>query len=98
MHDSRISYLFINSKSKGYNRNDENGNLTVNYDYRIKYLNDHLVQVREAIADGFEVMGYTSWGPIDIVSNSTGEMRKRYGFIYVDSRGFNNIFIKNNFR
>ena len=84
MHDSRISYLFINSKSKGYNRNDENGNLTVNYDYRIKYLNDHLVQVREAIADGFEVMGYTSWVPIDIVSNSTGEMRKRYGFIYVD--------------
>ena len=84
MHDSRISYLFINSKSKGYNRNDENGNLTVNDDYRIKYLNDHLFQVREAIADGFEVMGYTSWGPIDIVSNSTGEMRKRYGFIYVD--------------
>ncbi|MGG0412268.1 glycoside hydrolase family 1 protein [Peribacillus simplex] len=63
---------------------DENGNLTVNDDYRIKFLNDHLVQVREAIADGVEVMGYTSWGPIDIVSNSTGEFRKRYGFIYVD--------------
>lgn len=63
---------------------DETGNLTVNDDYRIKYLNDHLVQVREAIADGVEVIGYTSWGPIDIVSNSTGEFRKRYGFIYVD--------------
>lgn len=63
---------------------DENDNLTVIDDYRIKYLNDHLVQVREAIADGVEVMGYTSWGPIDIVSNSTGEFRKRYGFIYVD--------------
>ncbi|EGC93028.1 aryl-phospho-beta-D-glucosidase BglH [Turicibacter sp. HGF1] len=62
----------------------ENGDFTVIDDYRIKYLNDHLVQVREAIADGVEVMGYTSWGPIDIVSNSTGEMRKRYGFIYVD--------------
>ncbi|MED1189082.1 6-phospho-beta-glucosidase [Bacillus paralicheniformis] len=63
---------------------DENGNLTVDDDYRIKYINDHLVQVREAIADGVEVIGYTSWGPIDIVSNSTGEFRKRYGFIYVD--------------
>jgi 6-phospho-beta-glucosidase len=63
---------------------DENGELTVNDDYRIKYLNDHLAQVREAILDGVDVMGYTSWGPIDLVSNSTGEMRKRYGFIYVD--------------
>jgi 6-phospho-beta-glucosidase len=63
---------------------DENGNLTVIDDYRIQYLNDHLVQVREAIADGVEVMGFTAWGPIDIVSNSTGEFRKRYGFIYVD--------------
>lgn len=63
---------------------DENGEFTVNDDYRIKYLNDHLVQVREAIIDGVDIMGYTSWGPIDIVSNSTGEISKRYGFIYVD--------------
>jgi 6-phospho-beta-glucosidase len=63
---------------------DENGDLTVNDDYRIKYLNDHLVQVGEAIADGVDVMGYTSWGPIDLVSQSTGEFRKRYGYIYVD--------------
>ncbi|MGQ3480151.1 glycoside hydrolase family 1 protein [Paenibacillus sp. TY11] len=53
-------------------------------DYRIDYIREHLVQVAEAIQDGVEVMGYTSWGCIDIVSNSTGEMRKRYGFIYVD--------------
>ncbi|MCM0148772.1 family 1 glycosylhydrolase [Photobacterium galatheae] len=53
-------------------------------DYRIAYLNDHLVQAREAIADGVEVMGFTSWGPIDLVANSTAEMRKRYGYIYVD--------------
>ncbi|KKI43721.1 MAG: 6-phospho-beta-glucosidase [Enterobacterales bacterium] len=53
-------------------------------DYRISYLNDHLVQVAEAIDDGVEVMGYTSWGPIDIVSASKAEMSKRYGFIYVD--------------
>ena len=84
MHDSRISYLFINSKSKGYNRNDENGNLTVNYDYRIKYLNDHIIQMKEAVKDGVDLIGYTPWGCIDLVSASTGEMEKRYGFIYVD--------------
>lgn len=53
-------------------------------DYRIAYLNDHLVQVREAMDDGVEVMGYTSWGPIDLVSASKAELSKRYGFIYVD--------------
>ena len=63
---------------------DENGNKTVNDDYRIKYLNDHLVQVAEAIEDGVELMGYTTWGCIDLVSASTAELKKRYGFIYVD--------------
>ncbi|WP_312068782.1 glycoside hydrolase family 1 protein [Lelliottia nimipressuralis] len=53
-------------------------------DYRIAYLNDHLLQVREAMEDGVEVMGYTSWGPIDLVSASKAELSKRYGFIYVD--------------
>ncbi|MDD7993842.1 6-phospho-beta-glucosidase [Kosakonia radicincitans] len=57
---------------------------SINDDYRITYLNDHLVQVREAIDDGVEVMGYTSWGPIDLVSASKAEISKRYGFIYVD--------------
>ena len=57
---------------------------TVNDDYRIKYLNDHLVQVAEAIKDGVEILGYTSWGCIDLVSFTTAELRKRYGFIYVD--------------
>lgn len=53
-------------------------------DYRIQYLNDHLYQVGEAIADGVEVLGYTCWGPIDLVSASKAEMSKRYGFIHVD--------------
>jgi len=57
---------------------------TVLDDYRIAYLNDHLVQAREAIADGVDLRGYTAWGCIDLVSASTAEMRKRYGFIYVD--------------
>lgn len=60
------------------------GELTVVDDYRISYLNDHLVQVREAIEDGVELWGYTTWGPIDLVSASTAQMSKRYGFIYVD--------------
>lgn len=63
---------------------DESGNKTVNDDYRIDYLNDHLVQVAEAIGDGVELMGYTTWGCIDLVSASTAELKKRYGFIYVD--------------
>lgn len=62
----------------------EDGEPTVMDDYRIEYLNDHLVQVREAVEDGVEVMGYTTWGCIDLVSASTAELKKRYGFIYVD--------------
>lgn len=63
---------------------DGHGGKTVKDDYRIAYLNDHLVQVEKAIDDGVDVMGYTSWGCIDLVSASTAEMRKRYGYIYVD--------------
>ncbi len=63
---------------------DENGNKTVFDDYRIKYLNDHMVQMEEAIKDGVDLMGYTTWGCIDLVSASTAELKKRYGFIYVD--------------
>jgi 6-phospho-beta-glucosidase len=65
---------------------DSEGNITVEDDYRIQYLNDHLVQVAEAIEDGVEVMGYTTWGCIDVVSASTAELKKRYGFIYVDRK------------
>jgi 6-phospho-beta-glucosidase len=60
------------------------GRKTVIDDYRIAYFNDHLVQVGEALSDGVDVMGYTSWGCIDLVSASTAQMSKRYGFIYVD--------------
>jgi len=60
------------------------GKKTVVDDYRIAYLNDHLFQVAEAIADGVDVLGYTTWGCIDLVSASTAQMSKRYGFIFVD--------------
>lgn len=53
--------------------------------YRIDYLKAHIEQVYEAIEDGVELMGYTPWGCIDLVSASTSEMSKRYGFIYVDA-------------
>jgi len=60
------------------------GAKTVLDDYRINYLNDHLVQLGEAIEDGVDVLGYTAWGCIDLVSFTTAQMSKRYGFIYVD--------------
>ena len=53
-------------------------------DYRIEYLRKHIEAMKEAINDGVDLMGYTPWGCIDLVSCSTGEMKKRYGFIYVD--------------
>ena len=53
-------------------------------DYRIDYLRAHIEQMAKAIEDGVDLMGYTPWGCIDLVSASTGEMSKRYGFIYVD--------------
>ncbi len=57
---------------------------TINDDYRIEYLSEHVKAMKEAIADGVDLIGYTPWGCIDLVSASTGEMKKRYGFIYVD--------------
>ena len=64
---------------------EEKDGYWVEDDYRIRYMNDHLTQVSKAINDdGVEVMGYTSWGCIDLISASTAEMKKRYGFIYVD--------------
>ena len=58
---------------------------TVHDDYRIEYLEKHIKAVKQAVEEDFvECMGYLTWGPIDLVSATTGEMSKRYGFIYVD--------------
>ena len=51
---------------------------------RIDYIKKHIEQMKEAIGDGVDLMGYLAWGPIDLVSVSTSEMSKWYGFIYVD--------------
>lgn len=53
-------------------------------DYRIDYLRKHIKAMKDAIDDGVDLIGYTTWGCIDLVAASTGEMSKRYGFIYVD--------------
>lgn len=79
--------LFIAENGLGANDvliDDGKGGKTVIDDYRIQYMNDHLVQVGKAIQDGVEVMGYTAWGCIDLISCSTAEIKKRYGMIYVD--------------
>ena len=54
-------------------------------EYRIDYLREHIIEMKKAVdEDGVELIGYTPWGCIDLVSAGTGEMKKRYGFIYVD--------------
>ena len=57
---------------------------TIEDNYRIDYLREHIEAMKKAVDDGVDLMGYTPWGCIDLVSASTGEMSKRYGFIYVD--------------
>jgi len=60
-------------------------NDTVEDDYRIEYLREHIKAMKDAVElDGVDLLGYTSWGCVDLVSAGTGEMSKRYGFIYVD--------------
>lgn len=83
LHDRYQKPLFIVENGLGaVDIPEEDG--SINDDYRIDYLQQHFVEMAEAIKDGVEILGYTSWGPIDIVSASTGEMKKRYGYIYVD--------------
>lgn len=57
---------------------------TIHDFYRIDYFREHIREMRLAVDEGVNLMGYTPWGCIDLVSAGTGEMRKRYGFIYVD--------------
>ena len=53
--------------------------------YRVEYFKEHFKQMKEAIDEGVDLIGYTSWAPIDLVSAGTSQMSKRYGFIYVDA-------------
>ncbi|MCF0110802.1 MAG: family 1 glycosylhydrolase, partial [Erysipelotrichaceae bacterium] len=65
-----------------YDKMEEDG--SVHDPYRVEYLKAHIEQMKEAIMDGVDLRGYYAWGPIDLVSCSSSEMSKRYGFIYVD--------------
>jgi len=83
LYDRYRKPLFIVENGLGAkDKVEEDG--SIHDDYRIEYLRTHIEQMAEAIEDGVELMGYTPWGCIDLVSASTGEMSKRYGFIYVD--------------
>ncbi|MBA1392853.1 glycosyl hydrolase family protein, partial [Lactobacillus sp. XV13L] len=83
LYDRYEKPLFIVENGLGaIDKPDENN--YVADDYRIDYLRQHIKTISAAIDDGVDVMGYTPWGCIDLVSASTGEMSKRYGFIYVD--------------
>ena len=78
----QIPLMVVENGLGAYDKKEEDG--SVNDDYRIEYLKAHIEQMKEAVEDGVDLMGYTPWGCIDLVSASTGEMAKRYGFIYVD--------------
>ncbi|MGL4820971.1 MAG: 6-phospho-beta-glucosidase [Bacilli bacterium] len=83
LYDRYQKPLFI--VENGLGANDEvTADGKVHDPYRIGYLREHIAQMKEAMHDGVELIGYTTWGCIDLVSASTGEMKKRYGFIYVD--------------
>ncbi|TNH07595.1 glycoside hydrolase family 1 protein [Testudinibacter sp. TR-2022] len=83
MYDRYQIPLFIVENGLGaYDQVEADG--SIHDDYRIAYHRTHIQQMQEAINDGVDLRGYLSWGPIDLVSMSTSEMSKRYGFIYVD--------------
>ena len=78
----QIPMMIVENGLGAYDKKEEDG--AINDDYRIEYLKAHIEQMKEAVEDGVDLIGYTPWGCIDLVSASTGEMAKRYGFIYVD--------------
>ncbi|MNW52489.1 Aryl-phospho-beta-D-glucosidase BglH [compost metagenome] len=78
----QIPVMIVENGLGAVDKVEEDG--SIQDDYRIDYLRDHIIQMKEAIKDGVDLMGYTAWGCIDLVSVSSGEMKKRYGFIYVD--------------
>ena len=78
----RIPLMVVENGLGAYDKIEEDGK--IHDEYRIDYLKKHIEQLKEAVRDGVDLMGYTPWGCIDLVSASTGEMAKRYGFIYVE--------------
>ncbi|MFC0224937.1 6-phospho-beta-glucosidase [Serratia aquatilis] len=83
MYDRYQKPLFLVENGLGA-KDEFNEQGEIDDEYRISYLREHIKAMADAIGDGIPVMGYTSWGCIDLVAASTGEMSKRYGFVYVD--------------
>ena len=78
----QIPMMVVENGLGAYDEIEADG--SINDTYRIDYLRQHIVQMKEAVNDGVELWGYTPWGCIDLVSASQGEMAKRYGLIFVD--------------
>ncbi|MHC9537375.1 glycoside hydrolase family 1 protein [Dellaglioa sp. BT-FLS60] len=93
LYDRYNKPLWIVENGLGYNDKVEVDG-SVQDDYRIEYFRNHFQAISDAIEDGVDVRGYTSWGCIDLVSASTSQMSKRYGFIYVDLDDFNQGTLK----
>ena len=89
LYDRYRKPLFVVENGLGaHDTVEENG--SIHDPYRIDYFRSHIAEIGKAIDAGVEVMGYTSWGPIDLVSANTNQMSKRYGFIYVDEDDLGN--------
>lgn len=78
----QIPLMVVENGLGAFDEKSEDGK--IHDSYRIDYLRQHIRQMGEAIKDGVDLIGYTTWGCIDLVSASTGEMAKRYGFIFVN--------------
>ena len=78
-----VPLMIVENGFGAYDKVEEDG--TIDDSYRIEYLGNHIKAMIDAVEnEGIDLIGYTMWAPIDIVSASTGEMDKRYGFVYVD--------------
>lgn len=82
LYDRYQKPIYITENGSGFYDKLEDGQ--IHDKYRIYYYQEHIQQLKEAVKDGVDVRGYYVWGPIDIISCSSSEMSKRYGFIYVD--------------
>lgn len=78
----RVPLMVVENGLGAFDTVEEDG--SIHDDYRIDYHREHVKAMSDALANGVDLIAYTTWGCIDIVSAGTGEMRKRYGFIYVD--------------
>ena len=77
-----LALMVVENGLGAFDTVEEDG--SIHDDYRIDYYRAHIKEMDKAIEEGIDLIGYTTWGCIDLVSAGTGEMKKRYGFVYVD--------------